>query len=118
MQMKKVQKKSLLKQRANDTVKFEVGQEIGFLDEGNKIGLTQPTTGADTLTKTDHGNYAEFNSGDALNVNIHYIPQHLWKGVEPGKFHRRLSWRCFQLAYQSPWVLPLTVQKYKAAKWH
>lgn len=66
MPMKKMKRESLIKQRANDTVKFEVGQEIGFVDEGNKIGLTQPTTGADTLTKTDHGNYAEFNPSDAF----------------------------------------------------
>ena len=58
------QNETLLKQRANDSTRFEVGQEIGFIDEGNKIGLTQPTTGADTLTKTDHGNYAEFNPGE------------------------------------------------------
>lgn len=63
MLRKNTSKNSLLKQRANDSSCFEVGQEIGFVDEGNKIGLTQPTTGADTLTKTDHGNYAEFNPG-------------------------------------------------------
>ncbi|MEG6521567.1 hypothetical protein [Desulfotomaculum sp. 1211_IL3151] len=63
-------KKSRLKQRANDTSRFEVGQEIGHTDESNKIGLTQPTTGADYLTKTDHGNDAEFNA------NTDYTPQH------------------------------------------
>ncbi|AQS59469.1 hypothetical protein B0537_10440 [Desulforamulus ferrireducens] len=56
-------KENPLRQRANDSLRFEVGQEIGFKDEGNKIGLTQPTTGADTLTKTDHGNDAAFNPG-------------------------------------------------------
>ncbi|SHF30850.1 hypothetical protein [Desulforamulus putei] len=58
MPKNKNEKDLLLKQRANDEIRFEVGQEIGFVDEGNKIGLTQPTTGADSLTKTDHGNYA------------------------------------------------------------
>ncbi|SHK88658.1 hypothetical protein SAMN02745123_03469 [Desulforamulus aeronauticus DSM 10349] len=59
--MQNKNKENLLKQRANDSLRFEVGQGIGFIDEGNKIGLTQPTTGADTLTKTDHGNDAAFN---------------------------------------------------------
>lgn len=63
MPARKETKNPLLKQRANDSARFEVGQEIGFVDESNKIGLTQPTTGADTLTKTDHGNYAQFNPG-------------------------------------------------------
>lgn len=54
------QKNPLLK-RADDKLRFEVAQEVGSVDEGNKIGLTQPTTGADTLTKTDHGNFARFN---------------------------------------------------------
>ncbi|ABO50604.1 hypothetical protein Dred_2087 [Desulforamulus reducens MI-1] len=60
MPINKDEKKSLLNQRAKDINRFEVGQEIGHVDESNKIGLTQTTTGADTLTKTDHGNYAEF----------------------------------------------------------
>ncbi|GAB6180574.1 hypothetical protein JCM14036_18930 [Desulfotomaculum defluvii] len=64
MLVNKNDKDSLLKQRANDSTRFEVGQEIGHIDESNKIGLTQPTTGADDLTKTDHGNYAEFNPGE------------------------------------------------------
>ncbi|MCL4439066.1 hypothetical protein P378_17030 [Desulforamulus profundi] len=59
----KNEKDPLLRQRANDGLRFEVGQEIGFVDEGNKVGLTQPTTGADTLTKTDHGNEVQFNPG-------------------------------------------------------
>ncbi len=54
--MQNKNKENLLKQRADNPLRFEVGQEIGFIDEGNKIGLTQPTTGADALTKTDHGN--------------------------------------------------------------
>lgn len=61
--MQNKNKENLLKTRTNDQLRFEVGQEIGFTDEGNKIGLTQPTTGADTLTKTDHGNDAAFNPG-------------------------------------------------------
>lgn len=68
MPANKNKKNSLLKQR--DTSRFEVGQEIGSIDESNKIGLTQPTTGADYLTKTDHGNDAEFNA------NTDYTPQH------------------------------------------
>ncbi|MCL5935406.1 MAG: hypothetical protein ACOY35_09250 [Bacillota bacterium] len=64
MPKNKNEKDPLLRQRANDEIRFEVGQEIGFVDEGNKVGLTQPTTGADALTKPDHGNYARFNPGE------------------------------------------------------
>jgi len=51
--------------RKRNNLRFEVGQEIGFTDESNKIGLTQPTTGADALTKADHGNFAHFNPKQA-----------------------------------------------------
>lgn len=57
----KLKNSSILNQRTNNKYRFEVAQGIGFVDEGNKVGLTQPTTGADTLTKTDHGNYSRFN---------------------------------------------------------
>lgn len=43
---------------------FEVAQEIGL--EGKKQpvpGLKAPLTGADALTKTDHGSFAKFNLG-------------------------------------------------------
>ncbi|MTI79826.1 MAG: hypothetical protein FH758_02915 [Firmicutes bacterium] len=43
---------------------FEVAQEMGVIgEEQRKPGLTAPSTGADALTKTDHGNYARFNPG-------------------------------------------------------
>ncbi|MBM7856193.1 hypothetical protein JOC37_002626 [Desulfohalotomaculum tongense] len=41
---------------------FEVAQEMGVFGRvQRKPGLTAPSTGADELTKTDHGSYARFN---------------------------------------------------------
>lgn len=37
-------------------LRFEVAQEIGLSGEVDGIGLQQPKTGADALTKTDYGN--------------------------------------------------------------
>ncbi|MBO8136602.1 MAG: hypothetical protein H0Z40_00430 [Desulfotomaculum sp.] len=45
---------------------FEVAQEMGISGRRQrKPGLSAPSTGADALTKTDHGNYARFNPGQA-----------------------------------------------------
>lgn len=63
MQTQCDKKNPILRPRANNNLRFEIGQEIGLVDESNKIGLTQPTTGADTLTKTDYGNDCKFNPG-------------------------------------------------------
>ncbi|MDO7787161.1 hypothetical protein [Desulforamulus aquiferis] len=60
MKNNRKREKLVLKQDTN-SLRFEVAQGIGFVDEGDKVGLTQPTTGADALTKTDHGNFARFN---------------------------------------------------------
>ncbi|MEG6511623.1 hypothetical protein V6C32_06830 [Desulforamulus ruminis] len=49
------------KQEINrENVRFEISQGIGWVDESNKIGLTQPTTGADTLNKGEQGNESPY----------------------------------------------------------